>query len=227
MIDHHGMGEPYAPHYVDDTASAAGEIIYSLYKLLRREGKIPSLPDACRRIYAAIVSDTGSFKFSNVTPETHLIASELVREINTADDGGMTTEELCRTLFGRRTLRDIKAQGLAIRNLRIFADGKVAAVLLPWDEVSAEGLDETDLGASVEVPRSLEGVKLALSVRQKADDTRVFKVSSRSNCDVDVSVICASFGGGGHPKAAGCTVHAGSPEEALKIAVDAFSAALS
>ena len=226
MIDHHGMGEVYTENYVDPTASAAGEIIYSLYKLLREEGKIPSLPEACRCIYAAIVSDTGSFKFSNVTPETHIVASELVREINTAEDGGMTTEEVCRTLFGRRTMRDLKAQGLAIRNLRVFENGELGAVLLPRCDVAAEGLDDTDLGASVEVPRSLEGVKIAISVRQKSDDESVFKVSSRSNCDADVSVICATFGGGGHPKAAGCTIHADSPEEALKIAVEAFSKGL-
>lgn len=226
MIDHHGMGEPYTANYVDPKASAAGEIIYSVYRLLRENGKIPSLPEACRCIYAAIVSDTGSFKFSNVTPETHIIASELVREINTAEDGGMTTEEVCRTLFGRRTMRDLKAQALAIRNLRVFADGELGAVLLPKSDVVAEGLDETDLGASVEVPRSLEGVKIAISVRQKSDDETVFKVSSRSNCDADVSMICAGFGGGGHPKAAGCTIHADSPENALEIAVEAFSKGL-
>lgn len=226
MIDHHETGEPYAPCFVDPHASAAGEIIFRLYALLKEQGKIGAMPEVSRAVYAAIVSDTGSFKFSNVTPETHIIAAELVREINGATDGGMNTDELCRTLFGRRTLRDIKAQGLAIKNLRVFADGELGAVLLPAEDVLAEGLDETDLGASVEVPRSLDGVKIAISVRQKLDDRGTFKVSSRSNCEISVSDICALFGGGGHPKAAGCTVHAESPEAALEAAVRAFSAPL-
>ena len=69
-------------------------------------------------------------------------------------------------------------------------------------------------------------MKIAISVRQKLDDRNTFKVSSRSNCEISVSDICALFGGGGHPKAAGCTVHAESPEAALEAAVRAFSAPL-
>lgn len=226
MIDHHGVGEIYADNFIDSTASAAGEIIFELYSLLREDGHLGTLPEVSRAVYAAVVSDTGSFKFSNVSAKTHLIAASLVGEINSAEDGGMTTDELCRTLFGRRTLRDIKAQGLAIEKLRVFADGEVAAVLLTADEYTARGLDETDLSAAVETPRSLAGVKIALAVKQKADDKSVFKVSSRSNCDVNVSEICTLFGGGGHPKAAGCTLYGNDAEAVFIEAVEAFEKAL-
>ena len=226
MIDHHGVGEIYADNFIDSTASSAGEIIFELYSLLREDGHIGTLPEVSRAVYAAVVSDTGSFKYSNVSAKTHLIAASLVGEINSAEDGGMTTDELCRTLFGRRTLRDIKAQGLAIEKLRVFADGEVAAVLLTADEYTARGLDETDLSAAVETPRSLAGVKIALAVRQKADDKSVFKVSSRSNCDVNVSEICTLFGGGGHPKAAGCTLYGNDAEAVFIEAVEAFEKAL-
>lgn len=226
MIDHHGVGEIYADNFIDSTASSAGEIIFELYSLLREDGHLGTLPEVSRAVYAAVVSDTGSFKFSNVSAKTHLIAASLVGEINSAEDGGMTTDELCRTLFGRRTLRDIKAQGLAIEKLRVFADGEVAAVLLTADEYTARGLDETDLSAAVETPRSLAGVKIALAVRQKADDKSVFKVSSRSNCDVNVSEICTLFGGGGHPKAAGCTLYGNDAEAVFIEAVEAFEKAL-
>ena len=226
MIDHHGVGEIYADYFIDSTASAAGEIIFELYSLLREDGRLGTLPEVSRAVYAAVVSDTGSFKYSNVSAKTHLIAASLVGEINSAEDGGMTTDELCRTLFGRRTLRDIKAQGLAIEKLRVFADGEVAAVLLTADEYTARGLDETDFSAAVETPRSLAGVKIALAVRQKADDKSAFKVSSRSNCDANVSEICALFGGGGHPKAAGCTLYGNDAEAVLMEAVEAFKKAL-
>lgn len=226
MLDHHEIGEIYADSYVDSTASATGEIMWRLYEILRSRGNVGALPDVSRAVYTAVVSDTGSFKFSNVTPETHRIAACLVDEINTADDGNMTTDELCRTLFGRRTMRDIKAQGLAIDKLRVFGDGEIAAVLLCADEYLARGLDESDLSAAVETPRSLAGVKIALAIRQKADARDTFKLSSRSNCDADVSEICALFGGGGHPKAAGCTLYGDDGEAVLREAVEAFGKAI-
>lgn len=226
MLDHHGVGEAYATNYIDSRASAAGEIMWHIYNTLKNDGIIGTLPDVSRAIYAAVVSDTGSFKFSNVTPETHCIAACLVGEINTADDGGMTTDELCRTLFGRRTMRDIKAQGLAIDQLRVFENGDIAAVLLRADDYLDRGLEEGDLSAAVETPRSLTGVKIALAVRQKADERCTFKVSSRSNCEADVAEVCAGFGGGGHPKAAGCTIYGEDAEEVLLEAVNAFSRAL-
>lgn len=226
MIDHHGVGEPYADSYIDPYASATGEIMHHLYVLLRERGLVGVMPDVSRAIYVAVVSDTGSFKFSNTTPNTHLIAASLVGEINSAEDGGMTTDELCRNLFGRRTMRDIKAQGLAIEKLRVFADGELGAVLLTADEYLSRGLEESDLSMAVETPRSLAGVKIAIAVRQKADERDTFKVSSRSNCDACVSEVCALFGGGGHPKAAGCTIYGTDPEEVLLEAVRAFASAI-
>ena len=226
MIDHHATGEPFAPYLTDSDASAVGEIIYRLYRESLDAGLIPPLPNALRGAYTAISSDTGSFKYSNVTPETHLIAAELVRGISCADDGGPSTEELSRTLFGRRTMRDLRAQALTIRNLSVSDDGRIASVLFRRDEYLAEGLSESDLGGGVETPRSLVGVKIALSVRQNASDPNLYKVSSRSNCDTDVAAVCAAFGGGGHPKAAGCSVTASSPEEALSTVTEAFAAAL-
>ena len=226
MIDHHATGEPFAPYLTDSDASAVGEIIYRLYREALDAGLIPPLPNALRGAYTAISSDTGSFKYSNVTPETHLIAAELVRGISHADDGGPSTEELSRTLFGRRTMRDLRAQALAIRGLSVSDDGRIASVLFRRDEYLAEGLSESDLGGGVETPRSLVGVRIALSVRQSASDPNLSKVSSRSNCDTDVAAVCAAFGGGGHPKAAGCSVTASSPEEALYAVTEAFAAAL-
>ena len=75
MIDHHGTGEPFAPHWIDEHASACGEMLYDIYCELSSRGHFEVHPEAARRIYAAIVSDTGSFKFSNTTTKTHLIAA--------------------------------------------------------------------------------------------------------------------------------------------------------
>ena len=226
MIDHHAEGTPYAPAYIDPVASAAGEIVYDIYRTAQEMYGFDNIPDVSRNVYTAIISDTGSFKYSNVTPDTHIIASELVEEINTAEDGGMTTDEICRTLFGRRTMSDLLAQALAINKLKVYEDGRLGIVFLTKEDVTSAGLEESDFGAAVETPRSLEGVEIALSVRQSFSDPTVYRVSSRSNCDVNVSEICASFGGGGHAKAAGCKITAKTPEEALSIAIGAFGGAL-
>ncbi len=226
MIDHHGTGEPFAPHYVDPMASAAGEIIYKLYDELKRRGVIGAIPEAVRRIYAAIVSDTGSFKFSNTTPETHIIASELVREINSADDGGMDAADVCRSLFGQRTLKELTAQMLAIQNLRFYENGRLGAVLFTQDTLAAAGLTEEEIGNVVDTPRGVEGVLIGISLRQLAADPTQYKVSSRANTEIDCAAVCAAFGGGGHVRAAGCTISAESPEEALATMAKAFGAAI-
>lgn len=226
MIDHHSSGEPYTDYLIDSSASAAGEIIFSLYRSAEERGLTGRDARIARGIYTAVVSDTGSFKYSNVTPETHTIAASLVNEINSADDGGATTEELCRSLFGKRTMRDLQAQALAIKNLKVYEDGKIGVVLLSTEDMALAGLESRDLGAAVETPRSLEGVMIALSIKQNRDAPTTFKISSRSNYNADVSAVCARFGGGGHVKAAGCSITADSPDEAVNIAVSAFAEAI-
>jgi len=226
MIDHHGMGEPYAKNYIDPAASASGEIVYELYLEFRKSGKISSCPEALRRMYAAIVSDTGSFKFSNTTPKTHIAASEMVREINSADDGGMDTADVCRSLFGQRTLKELTAQMIAIQNLRFYENGSLGAVIFTQQILADAGLTEEEIGNVVDTPRGVEGVLVGISLRQLATDHTQYKVSSRANAEIDCSAVCASFGGGGHVRAAGCTITADSPEEALDMMVKAFGEAV-
>ena len=225
MIDHHGTGEPFAPHWIDEHASACGEMLYDIYCELSSRGHFEVHPEAARRIYAAIVSDTGSFKFSNTTTKTHLIAAGLVDVINTAADGGMDTAAVCRSLFGQRTLREMQAQALAITNLLLFCGGRLGVVLFTAEMLAAAGLTEEDIGNAVDTPRSLEGVQIGLSIRQLGD-TNTYKVSSRANGDYDCAAVCAAFGGGGHTRAAGCTIEAATPADAVALVVTAFSSAL-
>lgn len=226
MIDHHGMGEPFAPNYIDPTASAAGEIIFRLYTELKQRGTVGIVPEAARRMYAAIVSDTGSFKFSNTTSGTHHIAAELVDEINNADDGGMDTADVCRSLFGQRTLKELTAQMLAIQNLRFYENGRLGAVLFTQQMLADAGLTEEEIGNVVDTPRGVEGVLIGISLRQLAADPTQYKVSSRANADIDCAAVCAVFGGGGHTRAAGCTITADDPEEALARMAEAFGSAI-
>ena len=81
-MDHHGTGEVFCPAFVAPEASATGEILFDLYRMWTNEGRLLPDADIARLLYTAIVSDTGSFKFSSTTPKTHRIAAKLVEEIN-------------------------------------------------------------------------------------------------------------------------------------------------
>ena len=225
MVDHHGKGVPFAPCLIDPNAAAVGEILVSLYRILRGRGILPELPDAARCLYCAVVGDTGGFQFSNTTPATHRAAAELLDVIvRDADAGKPDPAELCRRLLTERTLTDLKARALAVKNLKLCRGGRLAAVLFTTDMLRKEGLTEEDLGGAVDIPRSVSGSAVALTLRQNPADPRKFRLSSRANTDVDCASVCASFGGGGHRRAAGCTIEADTPEEAFRIAVEAFSA---
>ncbi|MBQ1503321.1 MAG: DHH family phosphoesterase [Clostridia bacterium] len=221
MIDHHGMGEPFAKNLIDPSASAAGEIVFDVYEEAVRRGAIARDPEIARRIYGAILSDTGSFAFSNVTQRTHLIAASLLEEI-AADPDGMPADEINRLLFGRATEGELRAKMLTVKNLKTFADGAIAASFITAEEFAENGISERDAGGTVDVPRMLIGAEVAFVIRQSTQDPREFRVSSRSNSDFDVSAVCALFGGGGHRRAAGCNVYADSPEEAFDKVASAF-----
>jgi len=208
MIDHHASGTVYADYYIDSTAAATGEIIYLLAAYLMRTGRISEIPRrAVNCMYAAISSDTGGFKFANVTPRTHMIAAKLIEH-------GAESAEINRRLFESKTLKQIAAEGEAAKRLRTFAEGRIAAVTFPYSSKSALGLSDENLETIIDIPRSVDSAEIAISVRQP-EDKGFFRVSMRSSSDFDVSKVCAVFGGGGHVRAAGCSLEATDINEAL------------
>lgn len=210
MIDHHGTGKVYADNFIRPEAAATAEIIFDVANYLFEQGRIPYISQrAYTCIYAALSSDTGCFKYSNVTPRTHVIASELVA-------AGVDTADINHKLFDSKSLKQIKAEGEAARRLAVYEKGRVAAVTFPYSSKFAIGAAEEHLETIIEIPRSLAGVEVAFVVRQP-EEKNVFRVSMRSNSDFDVSDVCAIFGGGGHAKAAGCTIEAGGVYDAEKM----------
>ncbi len=210
MIDHHGTGTVYADNYIDASAAATGEIIYKIAKHLLNTGKIALIPPrVIDCIYAAISSDTGGFRFANVTPETMRIAAELI-------ECGANAADINHRLFECKSLKQIRAEAEAAKRLRCFADGRVASVTVPYSVKYALGLDESDMETVIDIPRSLVGAEVAFAVRQPEQSPK-FRVSMRSSVDFDVSAVCAKFGGGGHIRAAGCTLEAADIDEAENI----------
>ena len=219
MIDHHGLGVRYADGYVDASASATGEIIFEIAKELVEMGKIKRLSDrAVGCIYAAISSDTGCFRFSNATPKTYRIAAELL-------EMGACAVDINHRLFESKSLPQIRAEGEAAKRLKTWKNGLVASVTFPYSVKEELCLSDEHLETIIEIPRSLAGVEIAFAVRQP-DDTKRFRVSMRSAGEWNVAAVCAEFGGGGHKKAAGCSVEAENIEAAEKMILDAIEKCL-
>ena len=215
MIDHHESDGAYAQtSYIRTGAAATGEIIFDIIKKLASEERIDIDEEMCIDLYAAISADTGCFRYSNVTPKTHLRAAELVAS-------GIDCADINRKLFENKSFERLRAQSAAISNMEVFADGKIAVVTFPYALKAGLGLGDEDLGALVDIPRSLSGVEVALCIRQPLPEGK-FRVSARSNGEYDVAELCRKFDGGGHAKAAGCTIVAADIGEAMHRIVSAI-----
>ena len=210
MIDHHSVGRPYADYYIDPQASATGEIIYELAERLCERGMIAEIPHrVLESVYAAICSDTGSFRFANVTPKTFCIAAELL-------ESGVAGDEICRNLYESKSLKQIKAEGEAARRLLVHDGGLFASTTIPYSSKFSLALSDEHLETIIDIPRAVRGVEVAFAVKQP-EQTGTFRVSMRSAGEFDVSAVCALFGGGGHKRASGCSLEAPNIDEAEKI----------
>ncbi len=199
MIDHHGKGEMYTDGWISPASAATGEMILELAHALMETGHLTAIPpEANRLLYAALSSDTGCFRYSNATPSAHRAAAELL-------EAGFDAADLNHRLFAVKSEKLLLAEKLGFDRLHRFADGRIGIVDMPAAVKAAHGLSDEHLDTLVDVARSLAGVEVAVAIRQP-DEGPTYRVSMRSSCAVDVSAICAAFGGGGHIKAAGCTI---------------------
>lgn len=215
MIDHHATGTPFAARcYVDGKAAATGEILLDVVLALESDGKLWLSPPIAEPLYAAISSDTGCFRYSNVTVRTHLLAAELVAaEIDCA--------KINHLLFDSKSMSQLRAEAMGVQKLRLFYGGRVAVIAVSFAERQAAGLAESDMETMIDVARSLAGVEVAMTVRQPTDAPQ-FRVSTRSSGAFNVAAFCAGFGGGGHEKAAGCTVFAPNIDSAIELLIDSM-----
>ncbi|MBQ8249466.1 MAG: DHH family phosphoesterase [Clostridia bacterium] len=203
-IDHHVLGTPFAKNtYVGDVG-ACGEIILDIYREFKARGRDLLNRAAATALYAAICSDTGSFKFESVTAETHMRIAEL-------HSVGINHAEIARRLYDSRPISQIMATKAALNALHFYCDGKLAVINFTQAMMAEDNLTREDIDDIISLTRGIEGVEVGMSIKQNAEDLTLFKVSMRSNRVADVSKLCAVFGGGGHVRAGGCTVNA--PDE--------------
>ena len=219
MIDHHAQGTVYADYYIDPEAAATAEIIYEIAKELVIREKIEYLPiSVYSSLYAGISSDTGGFRFANTTARTHRIAAELL-------EAGVDTAGINHLLFSSKSSKQMKAEGEAARRVNFYCSKTVAITTIPYTSKFSLGLEDEDMETVIDIPRSISGVVVAVAIRQPSNEN-VFRVSMRSVGDIDVSKICAIFGGGGHMRAAGCTLEAKGIDDAEKTILAQIKACL-
>jgi phosphoesterase RecJ-like protein len=193
-VDHHPGNSRFGDvNWVDPTASSAGEMAY---RILRRGGW--PVPEAvAANLYAAILTDTGSFQHSNTTPGALRAAAELVEQ-------GAGVERLAVALYGNRDPRQWRLLSEALASLELSADGRLA-----WIEVTCAAQARAGIGLEatedfVGYARAVRGVEIALAFKEVSAGE--VKVSLRSRGQVDVAGLAGQFGGGGHRNAAGCTL---------------------
>lgn len=193
-IDHHGSNRLYAKQtLIDSTAAAACEIILQVIRKLGVE-ITKNIADC---LYTGLTTDTGCFRYSNVTPRTMRMAADMI-------EAGADNAKINTVMFETKTKTYVALERLALDGMKMYFDGKCAFITITQEMYRISGSDESEVDAIASLPRQIEGVIVGITMREKTDGT--FKVSMRSGEDADVSEICATMGGGGHPRAAGCTV---------------------
>ena len=198
MIDHHGKGTPYADNYVLPGASSCGEVLCSVIDRLLSMAKAEMPKRVSELIYTAISSDTGCFRYSNVSPSTHILAARLI-------ESGVDGADINHRLFGIKSLKQMQVEHAGFERMNFYSGGRIAIITFPYDLKAQYGATDENLETLVDVARCVKGVEVAAVIKQPTEENK-FRVSMRSSCDFDVSEVCAHYGGGGHVRAAGCTL---------------------
>jgi bifunctional oligoribonuclease and PAP phosphatase NrnA len=208
VIDHHVASGNGINGLVlqDPAACATGELVFDLFC---EHGWTAPWPRSAREaVYTAIVTDTGSFRYSNTTPRAHAIAGSLIAQ-------GVDPERMYRLIFGTVPLRRIELVRSALDHLEADPRWPVSWITVGYRIVDEVEATAEDLEGLVEYARSIEGTEVAILFRELQDGST--KVSLRSNGAIDVNAIARELGGGGHVKASGAVI--GEPMQAAQARV--------
>ncbi len=210
-IDHHAGGSRFARlNYINGGSASCAEIIFDLVLNMGKK----CMTDAVKRaLYAGMASDTGCFRYSNVTASTHRKAADLIA-------GGVDFAQINTLLFESKSYGEIRAAMMTYKNLQLYRGGSVAMLFVTNELREKNNLTMDDLGDISSLPREIDGVELSVVVKQSEKHPERFRISMRSGSDYASNSLCAMFGGGGHMRAAGAMVEAATPEEAEELIRD-------
>lgn len=190
-IDHHGSNKMFSDYnYVDPVSPACAQILIVVFNYLN----IEITKDIGTCLLTGIITDTGGFQYSGVNSETFEFTSWLLNK-------GVNVSEVYRKVLQIKTKPHFELRKLVIDRLEFLENGKIAFTYITEEDELKVGAETGDHEGLVEIGRDIEGVEVSILLREAE---KGFKASLRSNEYVNVSDVCIMFGGGGHPKAAGC-----------------------
>lgn len=200
-IDHHSTTALFGKiNWIDSTASAVGEMIYNLCKATG----VRVTKEIAECVYTALITDTGSFHFSNTTERTFKVASELLRT-------GVKPAKAAEAVFASYPWSRIQLMGLVLSTARRDASGRVALLRHSLEMQHTAHASDEDADGFVNYPLTVGEVEAVAMLRES--EPGVYRTSLRSKGEVNVAKVAEKFGGGGHRNAAGCTLR-GTWEEA-------------
>ncbi|WP_159884313.1 DHH family phosphoesterase [Paenibacillus puerhi] len=212
-IDHHATNDSFGTvNLVQADAAATVEVLYDLAAELAVD--CSDEWNVC--IYSGLLTDTGGFRYSNTSPKVMRIASELLSR-------GVQGHELAERLLEKMTFAQVSLLKSSLTTLSFAHDKRVAWLSVSTDQLLASGASSEDMDGLVNYARNVEGVSVGILFKEKKPG--VVKVSLRSGGEANVAEIAQRFGGGGHIRAAGCTVE-GSLQEAIDRVVQEVGSAL-
>lgn len=193
-IDHHISNTGYGDFIlVDSDAAAVCELVYVLISNLNEN----IAKDIATCLLTGLVTDTGCFRFSNTTVNTLELAARLIRL-------GGRYREIITNVYEKKSYQEVVLLGKALETLKREQDGKIAWLTLDIETIKNLGISDEQTENIINLVRDIDGVQLAILFKEIEPDT--VKISFRSRADVDVAQLALIFGGGGHPRASGCTV---------------------
>jgi phosphoesterase RecJ-like protein len=195
-IDHHVTSTEFGEvSIIDSSASSTAELVWRFAKW--NEWKLDR--DTAEALWVAMITDTGRFAYDSTSPRTLRAAGDLLKH-------GVRTALINDIIYGSFSCKAVELKRLAWRSLHVWKNRKVAEVTLTRDDFRSVRGSKADAEDVIEIPRSVARNEIALFFYQLPDRTREIKCSIRTRGDWDATVLAGKFGGGGHRKAAGCTI---------------------
>lgn len=193
-IDHHPDPVDFVDiAVVDVDAAAAGELIYDL--IIEMDG--PLSPTITQALYAAIMTDTGSFRFPKTSPRTHEIAADLLM-------AGADPLTIYGQIYEQNQLGAVQAKGHIMESIKTAVDGQIAFYGVSLETFRQYEIEAADLDGTASLGQQIKGVRVSIYCRELPHEQ--VKISLRSDGTVSINQVALSYGGGGHPSAAGATV---------------------
>lgn len=196
-IDHHPGNSSYGQlNWFDASAAACSEMVFDLIEALGVRWTV----EMAIHVYLGILTDTGSFHFSNITPRTFDIAGRML-------EAGVDPVQVARTVFDSNSMGRLKLFGAVLSTMQIDASGRIAIIYLDHHMAREAGGSYEDSDGLINMPLTVKEIQAVVFFKQSEGDE--FRVSMRSKGTIDIGAVAKQFGGGGHKNAAGCTVTGG------------------